>query len=84
MLHLDKRWTAPLAAAGALMLVAAMPASAAPAQSFGNLKPLSLERSSDFTEIRHRHWHRPHYRWVKRCWWSHWGKRRCAMVRRCW
>lgn len=84
MLQLDKRWTAPLAAAGALMLIAVLPASAAPAQSFGNLKPLSLERSSDFTEIRHRRWHRHHCRWVKRCWWNHWGQRRCAVVRRCW
>ena len=84
MLIRNTRWTAPLAAAGALMLMSAMPAAAAPAQSFGPLQPLPLERSGDLTEIRHRRWHRPHCRWVKRCWWGYWGKRRCTYVHRCW
>lgn len=73
-----------VAAAGALMLFAAGPASAAPAQSFAPMKSLSLELKGDVSEIRHRRWHRRHCRLVTRCWIGKWGVRRCAVVRRCW
>lgn len=79
-----KLTAAMVAAAGAMMLFAAGPASAAPAQSFAPMKTLSLEFKGDVSEIRHRRWHRPHCRLVKRCWRSYWGVRRCRVVRRCW
>lgn len=84
MKRLEYRWATPLAAAGALLLVAAMPAAAAPAQSYGSLKPLSIEHAGDLQQVHYRRWNRSHCRWVKRCRWSHWGHRRCHWVRRCW
>ena len=84
MMQSRTNWLAPLAAAGTLLMLAVVPASAAPAQSFGTLKPLALERSSDVQDIRHRRWHRHHCRLVKQCWIGRWGHRRCAWVRRCW
>lgn len=79
-----KLTAAMVAAAGAMVLFAAGPASAAPAQSFAPIKTLSLELKGDVSEIRHRHWHRRHCRLVKHCWRGKWGVRRCAIVRRCW
>lgn len=79
-----KLTAAMVAAAGAMLLVAAGPASAAPAQSFAPMKSLSLEFKGDVTEVRHRRWHRRHCRLVKQCWIGRWGVRRCAIVRRCW
>lgn len=84
MIAKTKLSAAVIAATGAMMLFAAAPASAAPAQSFAPMKSLSLDLKGDVSEIRHRRWHRPHCRLVKRCWRNHWGFRRCTVVRRCW
>lgn len=84
MTHSISKFFAPLAAAGALMLFAAAPASAAPAQSFGSLKLLPMEHASGVQDIRHRRWHRPRCRMVKRCYRpTPWSKRRCNYTRRC-
>lgn len=79
-----KLTAAMVAAAGAMLLLAAAPASAAPAQSLAPMKTLALEFKGDVSEIRHRRWHRSHCRLVKRCWRGKWGVRRCTVVRRCW
>ena len=85
MMQAKTKLTASMvAAAGALMILAAGSASAAPAQSFAPMKALSLEFKGDVSEVRHRRWHRQHCRLVKRCWIGKWGHRRCTVVRRCW
>lgn len=85
MMHAKTKLFASMAtAAGAMLLMAAGPASAAPAQSFAPMKTLSLEHKGDVSEIGHRRWHRKHCRLVKHCWIGKWGIRRCTVVRRCW
>jgi hypothetical protein len=77
-------WIVSIAAVGGVVALAAMPAVAAPAQSFGNLKPAMSENAGGLLEVvRHRRWHRHHCHWTKRCW-HHRGHRHCNWVRRCW
>lgn len=84
MISKTKLSAATIAATGALLLFAAAPASAAPAQSFAPMKALSLEFKGDVSEVHNRRWNRRHCRLVKRCWRGKWGQRRCTFVRRCW
>lgn len=72
--------------AGAALMIAAAPASAAPAGGWTEAAQASERGPVELAHGRrwhHRHWYPRRCHWQRVCWWDRWGHRHCDLVRRC-